>query len=77
MGLRSEMKRFARETGPVAREMVNDVRGTLHQVMFGQPETPGALGTPMQPTPGMVDDRTQPKGQETQKSKSRFRGRDR
>ncbi|MCE9564623.1 MAG: hypothetical protein K8U57_21525 [Planctomycetes bacterium] len=37
------------------REATNDIRGTLHQVYFGQPEHQSEMGTPMHPTPGNID----------------------
>lgn len=38
----------------MGRELVKDVRGTLHQVAFGTPEHPSEPGTPLNPTPQIV-----------------------
>jgi hypothetical protein len=40
----------AAEVQPIAREMVNDVRGQVHEAVFDQPENPMESGTPMAPT---------------------------
>lgn len=34
----------------LAREAVNDVRSTVHQAFWGQPEAAPGVGTPMNPT---------------------------
>ena len=38
----------------MAREAVNDVRGTVHETYFGHPEKPQELGVPLSPTSQQV-----------------------
>ncbi len=42
------------ELKAMGREAVKDVRGTIHQSFFGQPEHPSEMGTPLNPTPQMT-----------------------
>jgi hypothetical protein len=42
------------ELKAMAREAVKDIRGTIHQAMFGQPEHMSEPGTPLNPTPQLV-----------------------
>jgi hypothetical protein len=42
------------ELEAMGREMVKDIRGTIHQAVFGQPEHPSEPGTPLNPTPQLV-----------------------
>lgn len=42
------------ELKAMGREAVKDIRGTLHQSYFGQPEHMGEMGTPLNPTPQMT-----------------------
>lgn len=42
------------ELKAMGREAVKDIRGTLHQTYFGQPEHMGEMGTPLNPTPQMT-----------------------
>ena len=42
------------ELKAMAREAVKDIRGTVHQSFFGQPEHAAELGTPLNPTPQMT-----------------------
>ena len=42
------------EIKAMVREGVKDVRGTLHQSWFGQPEHAAEMGTPLNPTPQLV-----------------------
>ena len=36
------------------REGLKDISNTMHQVFFGQQQSPGEPGTPLSPTPYMV-----------------------
>lgn len=38
----------------IAREAIKDVRSTLHNVLYGQPEGPTEPGTPLSPTQGEI-----------------------
>jgi len=42
------------ELKAMGREAVKDIRGTLHQSYFGQPEHMSEMGTPLNPTPQMT-----------------------
>lgn len=42
------------ELKAMGREAVKDIRGTVHQSWFGQPEHGAELGTPLNPTPQMT-----------------------
>jgi hypothetical protein len=42
------------ELKAMAREAVKDIRGTVHQSWFGQPEHTPEMGTPLNPTPQMT-----------------------
>ena len=42
------------ELRAMAREAVNDVRGTVHETYFGRPEKPQELGVPLSPTSQQV-----------------------
>jgi hypothetical protein len=42
------------ELKAMGREAVKDIRGTLHQAYFGQPEHMSEMGTPLNPTPQMT-----------------------
>lgn len=42
------------ELKAMGREALKDVRGTLHQAYFGQPEHISEMGTPLNPTPQMT-----------------------
>lgn len=55
-GRNLESNRFLPQLVNLARDMMNDVRASLHQFFWGQPEGPPTMGTPMSPTPHMVND---------------------
>lgn len=42
------------ELKAMAREAVKDIRGTVHQSFFSQPEHAAEMGTPLNPTPQLV-----------------------
>jgi hypothetical protein len=42
------------ELKAMTREAVKDIRGTLHQIFFGQPEHMAEAGTPLNPTQQIV-----------------------
>jgi hypothetical protein len=42
------------ELKAMTREAVKDIRGTVHQSWFGQPEHTPEMGTPLNPTPQMT-----------------------
>lgn len=42
------------ELKAMGREAIKDVRGTLHETFFGQPEHMSEMGTPLNPTPQMT-----------------------
>ena len=42
------------ELKAMGREAVKDIRGTVHQTFFGQPEHMPEMGTPLNPTPQMT-----------------------
>lgn len=47
-------RKFGAEVDALLREMGKDLRGTLHQIFYGQPEHPSEPGTPLNPTPQIV-----------------------
>lgn len=47
---------FSGEVKAIGREAIKDVRGTLHQIFFGQAEHAPEPGTPLNPTQQMVTD---------------------
>ncbi|QEH36598.1 hypothetical protein OJF2_51820 [Aquisphaera giovannonii] len=47
-------KELPGELKSVVREAFKDIRGTLNEVFFGQPEHPSEPGTPLNPTQQMV-----------------------
>lgn len=50
----AKLPKFSAELEAMGREVVKDIRGTLHQAFFNQPEHPGEPGTPLNPTPQLV-----------------------
>lgn len=50
----AEQPSLSAELKAIGREAIKDVRGTLHETFFGQPEHMSELGTPMNPTPQVV-----------------------
>ena len=50
----AEQPSFSAELKAMGREAVKDVRGTLHETYFGQPEHMSEMGTPLNPTPQMT-----------------------
>lgn len=42
------------EIKALTREAIKDVRGTLHQFFYGQPEHASEPGTPLNPTPQII-----------------------
>jgi hypothetical protein len=42
------------ELKAIGREAIKDVRATVHQTFFGQPEHMAEMGTPLNPTPQVV-----------------------
>ena len=50
----AEQPSLGAELRAMGREAVKDIRGTLHQSYFGQPEHMSEMGTPLNPTPQMT-----------------------
>jgi hypothetical protein len=49
-----KLPKFGAELEALGREMVKDIRGTIHQAFFNQPEHASEPGTPLNPTPQLV-----------------------
>jgi hypothetical protein len=47
---------FGAQMKTLARDAVNDVRGKVHEFFFGKPESIGAMGTAINPTPQQIQD---------------------
>lgn len=50
----AEQPSLSAELKAMGREAIKDIRGTLHQTYFGQPEHMSEMGTPLNPTPQMT-----------------------
>ncbi|WP_437193975.1 hypothetical protein [Planctomicrobium sp. SH527] len=50
----AEQPSLSAELKAMGREAIKDIRGTLHQAYFGQPEHMSEMGTPLNPTPQMT-----------------------
>lgn len=50
----AEQPSLSAELKAMGRESVKDIRATLHETYFGQPEHMSEMGVPMSPTPQMV-----------------------
>ena len=50
----AEQPSISAELKAMGREAIKDVRGTLHETFFGQPEHMSEMGTPLNPTPQMT-----------------------
>lgn len=55
---RNSEQTFMGQLAAMGREMVKDVRGTFHQVMFGRGEGHGEPGAPLVPTQAIVTGQT-------------------
>lgn len=52
--IRQDQPAFRAEAKAIVREAIKDVRSTIHEIFFGQRESFGEPGTPLNPTPQMV-----------------------
>ena len=50
----AEQPSLSAELKAMGREAIKDVRGTIHETFFGQPEHMSEMGTPLNPTPQMT-----------------------
>ncbi len=50
----AEQPSLSAELKAMGRESIKDIRATLHETYFGQPEHMSELGTPLNPTPQMT-----------------------
>lgn len=50
----AEQPSLSAQLKAMGREAVKDVRATLHETYFGQPEHMSEMGTPLNPTPQMT-----------------------
>lgn len=50
----AEQPSLSGQLAAIGREAIKDIRGTLHESYFGQPEHMSEMGTPLNPTPQMT-----------------------
>ena len=72
----AKLPKLGAELEAMGREMVKDIRGTIHQAFFNQMEHNSEPGTPLNPTPQLVTEGLTGKdiygrGNEPAKSKDR------